>query len=224
MRFWFSRVTGVPSHPYQHQPLSAELQSWDLLCWEFFLLKITSLITDNLLRAPLPAIPVAGYILLGAGTRGSPGTAGSSHCSAAGGSSSASGFSGCGSGGMRHCTSSELMATLSGCSQRFRCSSVLGTAKGHRETRSDRAAREHTGEATGKASTGNSCASAGIPLPTGEVWRGMDSGGRGTSRICHCPKPFPAGGPLKLWLEHVLCSDFSQCEGPAQEPFQPLHT
>lgn len=84
---------------------------------------------------------------------------------------------------------------------------------------SDRAA---TREAAGEASTGVPCPSAGITVPTGEVWCGMDPGARGRSRICHSPKPFPAGGPL--WLEHVLCSDFSQCKGPAQDPFQPLHT
>lgn len=51
-----------------------------------------------------------------------------SHCSAAGGSS-VSCFSGCDSGGMRYCTSSVLIATLSGCSQRFRCSRVLRESK-----------------------------------------------------------------------------------------------
>lgn len=72
MRFRFSRVTGIPSRPSQCQLLSVECQSWNLVCWGFFLLKITFPITDNLLCAPLPAIPVAGYIFLGAGTRGSP--------------------------------------------------------------------------------------------------------------------------------------------------------
>lgn len=51
-----------------------------------------------------------------------------SHCSAAGGSS-VSCFSACDSGGMRYCTSSVLIATLSGCSQRFRCSNVLRESK-----------------------------------------------------------------------------------------------
>lgn len=51
------------------------------------------------------------------------------HCSAAGRSSSVSCFSTCDSGGMRYCTSSVLMATLSGCSHLFRCSSVLRESK-----------------------------------------------------------------------------------------------
>lgn len=72
MKFQFSHVTGIPSRPYQCQLLSVEHQSWNLVCWGLFLLKTTFSITDNLLCAPLPAIPVAGYIFLGAGTRGSP--------------------------------------------------------------------------------------------------------------------------------------------------------
>lgn len=73
VRFWFIHVTGIPSCPYQCQLLSLELQSCNLVCWGFFLVKITSSITDNLLCAPLPGIPMAGYTSLGAGTRGSPG-------------------------------------------------------------------------------------------------------------------------------------------------------
>lgn len=56
-----------------------------------------------------------------------------SHCSAAGGSSAGS-LPG-GSGGSSSCTSSVLTATLSGCSQRLSCSSVLRGAKTPRETR-----------------------------------------------------------------------------------------
>lgn len=63
----------VPSCPDHCQPLSVELQSWNSVCWAVFLVKITFSLTGNLLRAPFPAIPMAGYTFLGAGTRGSPG-------------------------------------------------------------------------------------------------------------------------------------------------------
>lgn len=66
-----------------------------------------------------------------------------SHCSAAGGSSS--GSLPAGSGGMSSCTSSVLIATLSGCSQRFSCSSVLRRAKTPRET-SEQQSRTRTYE------------------------------------------------------------------------------
>lgn len=176
------RSTGAfgsaPSRPYQCQSLPAELQSCNSVRRGFFLLTIAF---------EFALCPTPGWVQLPGGwDEAAPGTDRGSQCSAGGGSSSASGLSCCGSGGMRSCTSSELMATLSGCSQRFRCSSVLGTARGHRETASDTATHGHS---TGIAAIGISCPSAGMAVPKGEVWRGMDLCARGDrqnlSFYCH---------------------------------------
>lgn len=51
------------------------------------------------------------------------------YCSAAAGSSPATGFSTCDSGGIRYWTSSVLMATLSGWSHLLKCSKVLEKSK-----------------------------------------------------------------------------------------------
>jgi hypothetical protein len=51
------------------------------------------------------------------------------YCSAAGALSPAAGFSTCESGGIRHWTSSVLMATLSGWSHLLKCSKVLGKSR-----------------------------------------------------------------------------------------------
>lgn len=82
----------------------------------------------------LPVLPVAGL------DKRRPWRG--SHCSAAGGSSS--GPLPGGSGGSSSCTSSVLTATLSGCSQRFSCSSVLRGAKTPRETRTQQQRRTGT--------------------------------------------------------------------------------